>query len=1640
MVAKTRQGRSGGARFVISPSRAGSATFRAVAAPFHGARRFATRARHVLILPTDDKDTTAPASPGGLTATAGDTTVDLSWDPVTATDLAGYLVYRSTSPSGPWTQLTPDPVTDPTYRATGLTNATTYHFTVTATDTSGNESPKSEPAHATPTPPEDTTAPASPGGLTATAGDTTVDLSWDPVTATDLAGYLVYRSTSPSGPWTQLTPDPVTDPTYRATGLTNATTYHFTVTATDTSGNESPKSEPAHATPTPPEDTTAPASPGGLTATAGDTTVDLSWDPVTATDLAGYLVYRSTSPSGPWTQLTPDPVTDPTYRATGLTNATTYHFTVTATDTSGNESPKSEPAHATPTPPEDTTAPASPGGLTATAGDTTVDLSWDPVTATDLAGYLVYRSTSPSGPWTQLTPDPVTDPTYRATGLTNATTYHFTVTATDTSGNESPKSEPAHATPTPPEDTTAPASPGGLTATAGDTTVDLSWDPVTATDLAGYLVYRSTSPSGPWTQLTPDPVTDPTYRATGLTNATTYHFTVTATDTSGNESPKSEPAHATPTPPEDTTAPASPGGLTATAGDTTVDLSWDPVTATDLAGYLVYRSTSPSGPWTQLTPDPVTDPTYRATGLTNATTYHFTVTATDTSGNESPKSEPAHATPTPPSVVKHCGALAHDESWDATALHRVTCDVRVPPGVRLEIGPGAIVKFDANVGLVVDGNLVVAGSPQAMTTLTSIADDEHGGDTNGDGSSSAAVAQGWTGISVSGDGTFGISSASITYATAIISKGSLARMVSTAITKDGRVRLDGCADGVIAGNTFKGTSLVLSGGCSIPVHDNRFLNTPDPLTVVAHDNLALVDLAGDHTNTFTGTGSERHVTLDESRVRPGSELVVDPAAGLVLEPDHNVVEGTTTLMSGLVVKTDATTMSRGGGFSVSAGGLLDLAGTVQNPIVVTSLKDDAVAGDTAGDGTSDPSQSSHYSGLATINGGSLRVAHAEFRWLESPLSADYEAPAEVTIRDSAFTIPGHLSGDSGSGVSRVHLGRCADGVIAGNTFKGTSLVLSGGCSIPVHDNRFLNTPDPLTVVAHDNLALVDLAGDHTNTFTGTGSERHVTLDESRVRPGSELVVDPAAGLVLEPDHNVVEGTTTLMSGLVVKTDATTMSRGGGFSVSAGGLLDLAGTVQNPIVVTSLKDDAVAGDTAGDGTSDPSQSSHYSGLATINGGSLRVAHAEFRWLESPLSADYEAPAEVTIRDSAFTIPGHLSGDSGSGVSRVHLGRCADGVIAGNTFKGTSLVLSGGCSIPVHDNRFLNTPDPLTVVAHDNLALVDLAGDHTNTFTGTGSERHVTLDESRIADGDELVVSGTDSHAVLEAKTPITSSHAIDQSRTGSVSLLPGTVVKGDGYLFDLGPRSEFTAAGTPSAPVVFTTSRDDAVAGDTNGDGTSEDTGRFDGVFKVDQGAAWPFALGAVGLDLRQVGPGHSAVTDAVVKHAETGFAGCLVCDLSVNSTDFVDVVTGATQAFYEMPVAPCTALMGSGVLDGGSPAWQPADVAGNYWGGPLGPSTDVNLAEIALAFANQKEQYDKLVVGLPLEDYNVVSDAYDGMIAQLGGDVPNFNLSGQAAVGVSVQSCTIPVINLTFPVVRIPENFLPWSSSRIHSDALLLQM
>lgn len=181
-----------------------------------------------------------------------------------------------------------------------------------------------------------------------------------------------------------------------------------------------------------------------------------------------------------------------------------------------------------------------------------------------------------------------------------------------------------------------PDAPASLTATPHNSAVSLTWG--AAARAATYNVYRSTTSGQPTSAMTllASGIEGTTFNAAATNDVLTY-FRVTAVN-AGGTSPDSAEASATAT---GALLPATPVGVTATAGNQTVTLAWDDVPGA--TSYTIYWTTSP-GVTTGASSFSTAASTYIHSSAVNGTTYFYAVTAR-IGGAESALSAEVSATP-----------------------------------------------------------------------------------------------------------------------------------------------------------------------------------------------------------------------------------------------------------------------------------------------------------------------------------------------------------------------------------------------------------------------------------------------------------------------------------------------------------------------------------------------------------------------------------------------------------------------------------------------------------------------------------------------------------------------------------------------------------------------------------------------------------------------------------------------------------------------------------------------------------------------------------------------------------------------------------------------------------------------------------
>ncbi len=534
--------------------------------------------------------TLAPHAPTSVVATAGNASATVSFTPppVGGSPIASYTV--TASPGGAKATGTASPIT-----VTGLTNGTSYTFTVTETNTLGITAVSAASAAVAPK-----AVPGAPTAVTATAGNAqaTVKFTAPAPGGAAITSYTV--TASPGGAHVSGSASPLT-----VTGLTNGTSYTFTVTATSSLGTG-----PASAVSNAVVPAAAPGAPTGVTAVAGAGQATVSFTAPASNGGAAITSYTVTASSGAKVSGAASPIT-----VTGLTNGTSYTFTVTATNAVGTSAASTASAAVTPK-----SAPGAPTAVTAVAGNGQAIVSFT-APASNGAAITSYTVTTSTGAKASAAASPIT-----VTGLTNGTSYTFTVTATNSVGIGPASS--ASAAVTPKGLATAPTS---VTAVAGNGQATVSFVAPASNGGAAITSYTVTSSSGAKVSGAASPLV-----VTGLTNGTSYTFTVTATNSVG-VGPASAVSNAVvPVGP-----PGPPTTVTAVAGAGQATVSFKPPATTGGAAITSYMVTaSPGGARVTGTASPIV-----VTGLTNGTSYTFTVTATNPAGTSAASTPSAAVTP-----------------------------------------------------------------------------------------------------------------------------------------------------------------------------------------------------------------------------------------------------------------------------------------------------------------------------------------------------------------------------------------------------------------------------------------------------------------------------------------------------------------------------------------------------------------------------------------------------------------------------------------------------------------------------------------------------------------------------------------------------------------------------------------------------------------------------------------------------------------------------------------------------------------------------------------------------------------------------------------------------------------------------------
>ena len=336
--------------------------------------------------------------------------------------------------------------------------------------------------------------------------------------------------------------------------------------------------------------------------------------------------------------------------------------------------------------------------------------------------------------------------------------------------------------------------------------------------------------------------------------------------------------------------------------------------------------------------------------------------------------------------------------------------------------PGTIIKIKSNSGIFVDGKIVADSSGTSTPIIfTSFDDDEYGGDTNQNSTSTIPNGRNWLGIvfnqgsigefnnviiKYSGQTMFGtnvltgliVNSANLTIQNSLLSSngrhgfaniGGEINMSNSIIennifgvyTESGITNLN---KNIIRNNSLEGIHASIYG--ELNLLDNQFVSNQSTGLVAA--GVKFIHIGNTSLDQINRGFNTLGVPLD-GQVIGGKDLPLIISGGFI-----SIATGTSVaILPGTVIKFDYT-----GSLEVS--GILNIDGEKNSEVIFTSIKDDSVSGDTNNDGSLTNPSSNDLQGVVFSKGSISNISNAIFKYSLRGLVSN---GGNISIKNSIFS-------------------------------------------------------------------------------------------------------------------------------------------------------------------------------------------------------------------------------------------------------------------------------------------------------------------------------------------------------------------------------------------------------------------------------------------------------------------------------------------------------------------------------------------------------------------------------------------------------------------------------------------------------------
>jgi hypothetical protein len=502
-------------------------------------------------------------------------------------------------------------------------------------------------------------------------------------------------------------------------------------------------------------------------------------------------------------------------------------------------------------------------------------------------------------------------------------------------------------------------------------------------------------------------------------------------------------------------------------------------------------------------------------------------------------------------VINVTGTISSNTTWTAGTAYQVTSRVTLASNTVLTIQPGAIIKFNLNADMRINGTLIAEGTAANPIIFTSFRDDSVGGDTNGDGDATSPEPGNWGSIGFRTGSVTRIAHAQFRYGGGQFSNNSILDAT------DGSLTINNSA---ISNSSTRG--LAVSGGVStLRINNTRFDANDGSAASISLSGLTTWQMSNNTciNNRFDVIRIDGTLTRSTNLEDPGCVLLVDSRVNI----NSNVVF---TITPGTIFKFENNADMR-------INGTFEALGTAAQPIIFTSFRDDSVGGDSNGDGDATSPEPGNWGSIGFRTGSVARIDHARFRYGGGQFSND----SILDATDGSITIN--------------------NSVISNSSTRG--LRSSGPTRLTINTTRFESNARSAASVSLFGLNTWQLSN---NTCAGNGI--NAIFFEGTLASSTNLA-DP--GCVLYSGGFTVNAnvTFTLTPGTVMKFDD-------GSGVSIDGIFNAQGTLTLPITFTSFRDDSVGGDINGDGNATTPTRGDWNAINFRSGSTGRISHTQVRY--------------------------------------------------------------------------------------------------------------------------------------------------------------------------------------------------------------------------------------------------------------------------------------------------------------------------------------------------------------------------------------------------------------------------------------------